>query len=149
MKKFLSLFILLLSPLWVAYGQNADETELKDLIQNSFDEIFSNHDKSSVKKYFTDDFLLLENGEIWNLDSIYNYIEKSRLRKPAIQRMNAFEFNEIRISKKRAWIAYNNYAVLRIDGKIINELHWLESALAVKRKNKWMIEMLHSTYIND
>ena len=41
---------------------------VKNLISNSFQDIFSDLDSTAVSKYYTNDFMLLENGVIWCFD---------------------------------------------------------------------------------
>ena len=134
----------------ISFGQvsnETDKTRIKNLIIESFDEIWSKLDVKNIDKYYTKDFLLLENGEIWNNDSIKNYLDNAILRKPNLKRMNTIEVIEIKIAKKMAWIAYQNYATFSSDNKIIRKAHWLESATAILTENGWKLEMLHSTRI--
>lgn len=134
----------------ISFGQvsnETDKTRIKNLIIESFDEIWSKLDAKNIDKYYTKDFLLLENGEVWNNDSIKNYLDNAMLRKPNLKRMNTIEVIEIKIANKMAWIAYQNYATFSSDNKIIRKAHWLESATAILTENGWKLEMLHSTRI--
>lgn len=134
----------------ISFGQvsnETDKTRIKNLIIESFDEIWSKLDAKNIDKYYTKDFLLLENGEVWNNDSIKNYLDNAMLRKPSLKRMNTIEVIEIKIANKMAWIAYQNYATFSSDNKIIRKAHWLESATAILTENGWKLEMLHSTRI--
>ncbi|MBZ4037651.1 DUF4440 domain-containing protein [Flavobacterium sp. 17A] len=132
----------------LSFGQSAsktDQSQIKQLIIESFDEIWSKLDSKNIDKYYTKDFLLLENGEIWNNDSIANYLNKAILDKPIPKRVNSIEVIEIKILNKTAWIAYKNKAVFSFDDKKSSKMYWLESATAVLTKNGWKLEMLHST----
>lgn len=134
----------------ITFGQvsnETDKTRIKNLIIESFDEIWSKLDAKNIDKYYTKDFLLLENGEVWNNDSIKNYLDNAMLRKPSLKRMNTIEVIEIKIANKLAWIAYQNYATFSTDNKIIRKAHWLESATVILTENGWKLEMLHSTRI--
>lgn len=134
----------------ISYGQvsnETDKTRIKNLVIESFDEIWSKLDSKNIDKYYTKDFLLLENGEVWNNDSIKNYLDNAILRKPNPKRMNTIEIIEIKLDNRRAWIAYHNHAIFSIDNKIIRKARWLESATTILTENGWKIEMLHSTRI--
>jgi hypothetical protein len=149
MKRF-NFIILMMFFTTISFGQvsnETDKTRIKNLIIESFDEIWSKLDVKNIDKYYTKDFLLLENGEVWNNDSIKNYLDNAILRKPNLKRMNTIEVIEIKIAKKMAWIAYQNYATFSSDNKIIRKAHWLESATAILTENGWKLEMLHSTRI--
>jgi len=132
----------------ISFGQTSIETDkshLKELIIKSFDEIWSELNSKNIEKYYTKDFLLLENGEVWNNDSIANYLDNAILKKPIPNRVNSIEFIEIKVTKGMAWIAYRNQAILTIENKIVRKTHWLESATAILTENGWKLEMLHST----
>lgn len=148
--KRINFIILMMFFTTISFGQvsnETDKTRIKNLILESFDEIWSKLDAKNIDKYYTKDFLLLENGEIWNNDSIKNYLDNAMLRKPNLKRMNTIDVIEIKIANKMAWIAYQNYATFSSDNKIIRKAHWLESATAILTENGWKLEMLHSTRI--
>ncbi len=132
----------------ISFAQSSIETDkshIKELIIKSFDEIWSELNSKYIEKYYTKDFLLLENGEVWNNDSISNYLDNAVLKKPIPNRVNSIEFIEIKVFKGMAWIAYRNQAIFSIENKIIRKASWLESATAILTENGWKLEMLHST----
>jgi hypothetical protein len=146
----LNAIILMMFFTTISFGQvsnDTDKTRIKNLVIESFDEIWSKLDANSIDKYYTKDFLLLEHGEVWNNDSIKNYLYKAILRKPNPKRMNTIDIIEIKIANKMAWIAYQNYATFSTGNTIIKKAHWLESATAILTENGWKLEMLHSTRI--
>ncbi|MBC7524425.1 MAG: DUF4440 domain-containing protein [Flavobacterium sp.] len=136
----------------LAFGQvskETDKTRIKNLVNASFNEIWSKLDSKNINKYYTKDFLLLENGEVWNNDSIANYLDNAIIRKPNPTRINKIEIIEIKVANRMAWVAYHNYATFSVDHKIIRKTHWLESATAILTENGWKLEMLHSTPIKN
>lgn len=147
MKK-LNTLILMICFTTISFGQTSIETDklqIKKLIIDSFDEIWSELNSKNIDKYYTKDFLLLENGEVWNNDSISNYLDKAILKKPIPKRVNTIEFIEVKVLEEMAWVAYKNQAIFTFENKTIREAHWLESATAILTKNGWKLEMLHST----
>jgi hypothetical protein len=132
----------------IAYGQSSIETDkslIKALIIQSFDEIWSDLNSKNIDKFYTEDFLLLENGEVWNNDSISNYLDNAARKKPIPNRVNSIEFIEVKILDGMAWVAYKNQAIISLENKIVRNVHWLESATAILTENGWKLEMLHST----
>ena len=132
----------------ISFGQNTietDKTYIKNLIIGSFDEIWSELNSKNIDNYYTKDFLLLENGEVWNNDSISDYLDKAVLKNPISNRLNTIEFIEVKVSEGMAWVAYKNQATFSLDNEIIRKIHWLESATAILTENGWRLEMLHST----
>ncbi|MDT0689147.1 DUF4440 domain-containing protein [Salegentibacter sp. F188] len=125
-----------------------NEKLIKELISDSFDDIFSNLDPEKLSDYYTEDFLLLENGEVWNNEIIISYMEKAQgQRQP--QRINSFNFIEIKIQDKMAWVAYHNNARFMMGEKLAGEMNWLESATAILTEDGWKLQMLHSTLIEE
>ena len=45
--------------------------EIHQLIQESFDSLFSGYHANLVERYYSPDFLLLEQGEVWDMDLFY------------------------------------------------------------------------------
>ena len=132
----------------ISFGQRAirnEKSEIKELIIKSFDEIWSKLNSEKIDRYYTKDFLLLENGEVWNNDSISKYLDNAILKKPIPNRVNSIEFIEVKVLKGMAWVAYKNRAIFSVENKIIRKAYWLESATAILTENGWKLEMLHST----
>lgn len=150
MKKLLFL-ITLMSLAISSFSQSpitTDEQKIKDLIIQSFDDIWSKFDAKKIENYHTKDFLLLEHGEVWNNDTIANYVNKAALRSPLPTRVNSFEFIDIKIYDGIAWVAYHNKAVISVDDKVVREAQWLESVVAILTENGWRLQMMHSTRVS-
>jgi ketosteroid isomerase-like protein len=132
----------------LTFGQVADEERaVQQLIQGSFDSIFSAYDAAQLPDFYTDDFLLLEQGEIWTLDTIRGYLARAKANPNPATRTNRFEFIQTVIDGNRAWVAYHNYATITRNGQVVQELYWLESATALKTEKGWRLDMLHSTRV--
>jgi hypothetical protein len=124
-----------------------DAKEVEQLIQNSFDEIFSGYREEKLSDFYTEDFLLLEQGEIWDMKIIRDYLAKSKSNPNPPTRTNRFEYIKTIVEGNRAWVAYHNYATISRNGQVIRELYWLESATAVRTEKGWRLDMLHSTRV--
>lgn len=145
MKPFLLAFVFLFSS--AAIAQTSDARQVEQLIQNSFDEIFSNYDAAKLTDFYTEDFLLLEHGELWDMAFIRDYLAKAKTNPNPPTRTNRFEFIKTLVEGDRAWVAYHNYATISRDGQILRELYWLESATAIRTEKGWRLDMLHSTRV--
>jgi|SRR6218665_207212 len=147
MKKH-AILILMICFTAVSLAQNpnkTDESRIKELIIASFDEIWSQLNSKNIDKYYTKDFLLLENGEVWNNDSISKYLNHAVLKKPIPKRVNSIEFIEVKVLNGMAWVAYKNKAVFTLENKPGRKALWLESATAILTAAGWKLQMLHST----
>jgi hypothetical protein len=119
--------------------------EIHQLIQESFDSLFSAYQANLLERYYTPDFILLEQGEIWDMDFIKSYLSERSLKNNPVTRTNRFEFIKTEIFGDRAWVAYHNYATFTKAGEAPRVVYWLESASAVKTNQGWRLELLHST----
>lgn len=129
-------------------SQNSEmkkEDQIKELISNSFQKIFSDLDPQALDTYCTQDFLLLETGEVWDMDKMRNYLDRASKQKSEVIRFNSFDFIEIKIEGKMAWVAYHNKAEFKSGEKVVRELNWLESATAILTEEGWKLQLLHST----
>lgn len=119
--------------------------EIHQLIQESFNSLFSAYQATLVERYYTPDFILFEQGEIWDLDFIKSYLSERSLKNNLVTRTNRFDFIRTEIFGDRAWVAYHNYATFTKEGEAPREVYWLESAAANKTEEGWRLELLHST----
>ncbi len=150
--KRLNTIILMIFLTSISYGQSSietDKSQIKNLIIESFDQIWSELNSKNIYNYYTKDFLLLENGEVWNNDSISNYLDNAVLKKPVPKRVNEIEFIKIKVLNGMAWVIYKNQATFSLENKIFRKALWLESATAILTENGWKLEMLHSSNTNN
>ena len=105
----------------------------------------SNRDSVSLKNYCAADILLLENGMVWNLDTL---IKKGITLNQAtdFKRVNTIGFINTTVDKTIAWVTYNLNSEIIRDGKQAS-VQWMETVVLVKEKTNWKIKILHSTLI--
>lgn len=151
MKKFFLTWLICFSIPMLAQD---NEQVIQTTMEQMFQEVFSNLDKSKVDKYFTPDVMLFENMEIMNYDSILEFIENTKNnfesdenKNHVFKRINQFEFLKTQVKNDHAWISYKNKATFTMDGTQIAELNWLESANLIRTPEGWKIQFLHSTLI--
>lgn len=133
-----------------------NENEIKSTIQNMFETVFSTTFEKSIEKYFTDDIIIFEDGEIYNMDALRTMtkelgisFEKEISNGHSLVRKNDFEFLKVIDEGDSAFIYYINSADFIYDGTSIAKISWLESAKLKKINNEWKITFLHSTKINN
>jgi hypothetical protein len=132
-------------PLIAQTATREDEELVKKLIIDSFQDLLSDAKIDKIDTYYTRDFLLLEHGEVWTNDSINKYMNMMLKMEQMPERINTFDFIEVKIKGDMAWAAYHNTAEFKIDGRKVGEMNWLESASAVRTEDGWKLEVLHST----
>ena len=139
MIKKIALFFLLSTQF--SFAQISEKAEVQQVITRFFDAL-SIANIPQMKAEVSDDFILLENGEIWTIDTLANKI--SRPKPEGYLRQNSFDFITTKIDKNRAFVYYKNKA--EISSKTRNAtVKWLESAILRKEKGRWRMELMHST----
>jgi len=121
----------------------SDAVQIQNLIQESFDVLFSTYDLDKIDKYYTSDIKILENGEIWDLEIIKGILENAKKRNSG-QRVNKLEFIETHVDQNMGYTIYHNFATFSSNGEKVREIHWIESVVAVKTSDGWRIKNLHS-----
>ena len=124
-----------------------EEQIAKELIQGSFDKIWGGVDSTEIVNYHTDDFIILEHGEVWDNDRIKTYIRSQLQREDRPLRKNRMEYISIEKYGASIQMAYHNYAEFIRADTLAGKAQWLESALAIKTKERWRLKMMHSTRV--
>src|SRR5215203_1954438 len=119
----------------------------KDSIEASISRFFdglSEINPDKLKAYATADFILLEEGQVWNMDTLITRVTAPR--NPGMRRINKFEFIKTEQTGNIAWVSYHNTADFSLNEKQ-QRVQWLESAVLRKESGRWKIKLLHSTRI--
>jgi hypothetical protein len=100
---------------------------------------------NDIKKHIgfcTDDYLLIEDGEFWNMDK-----EAAAYRENAnriIERTDNFDFKYIKIEENSAYAVYNLKSDIKENGKLTKK-NWNETVIFRRSEDKWKIALIHST----
>lgn len=121
----------------------------KDLIQGAFDDLWGGVDSTKISKYHTDDFIILEQGEIWDNDRIKQYMRKQLAKEDRAKRINRMDYIAIDKYGESMQIAYYNFAEFVKADSIVGKAKWLESAVAIPTKDGWRLKMMHSTWVGN
>ena len=143
MKKHFSLllfFVLSFSSLHIQAQKNDEKGLVNRVVTRFFDGI-SALDVNLMKQYVTNDFLLLEGGDVWNMDTLAVYL--NQLKTGSFSRTNYLDFIRTEVKGNTAWVAYKNAADINVKGQKRN-VRWLESAVLLKDGKEWKIQLLHS-----
>jgi hypothetical protein len=127
----------------------AEEQIAKDLIQGAFDELWAGLDSNQISTYHTDDFIILEQGEIWDNARIKTYMRQRSAQPDRPVRTNRMEYISIEKYGPSMQIAYHNFAEFTRADTLVGKAQWLESALAVRTEDGWRLKMMHSTRAGD
>ena len=140
-------FLLALSILMtvnLSHAQKGDDSlKVQKQIIAFFDGL-SSLSSEQIQRTVTSDFILLEDGEVWNMDSLTRAM--APMKQVRFTRKNTFAFYQTTIKDNVAWINYDNKADITVNDKPF-QIRWLESAVLVKQEGAWKIAQLHSTKI--
>jgi ketosteroid isomerase-like protein len=124
-------------------GQTAEQTKVNQSLTHLFDALAA-LDMNGIKQFSTRDLMVLENGVVWNLDTLARKVEN--LKGTSFARTNHLDFVKTEVQGNTAWVVYHNAADIIINGEEIHA-RWLESAVLVKEGGIWKIRLLHSTVL--
>ncbi len=148
MIKYILAFILLFSLTIKSNAQsNTKESVLQAVVINLFDAI-SVLDVEKTRTYCTSDIMLLENGEIWNFDTLALRLTTVKNKATSFNRVNRLDFIETKIVGDIGWVTYFNEASIQMNGNN-RKVKWLESVVLKKESNEWRISLLHSTVMKE
>jgi hypothetical protein len=98
----------------------------------------ANH--QGIRDSTTENFLVLEHGEVWNLDKLMSVVRpKTSLRR------NFFSIVSEDVRGDTAFVNYWNKALERSENGEERTRAWLESVVVVKKRGTWRLLQMHST----
>lgn len=125
-----------------------EKEAIKPLIQGAFDDLWGGLDSNKILDYHTEDFFILEHGEVWDNTKIKDWMKGMHARDIDYTRINKMDYISIEQYGNSITAAYNNHADFVRNDSILFTGKWLESALAVKTEAGWKLKMMHSTRIS-
>ena len=133
----------LLAAMFAACTSVDTETQKKDVQQvlTRYFTALGAQNWDAVKENTTHDMQLVEDGLIWNNDSLINNISTFWSKYDIRYDLDILQTT---IHKNSAWIVYKNHgnASYRTDNIHIN---WIETAYLIHKNGKWKISMIHSS----
>jgi len=73
-----------------------EEKEIaKGLIQGAFDDLWAGVDSTKISTYHTDDFIILEHGEVWDNNRIKQFMRKKLAEENRSKRINIMDYISI------------------------------------------------------
>jgi ketosteroid isomerase-like protein len=142
MKHIILACVLLLSH--AVYAQKSGrEAEIETTIIQFFTAL-SQLDINKMKLYCSEDIQVLENGTVWNMDSLV--ANTSKMKGTNFRRSNTLDFIRTEVQGNVAWATYNNRANVTVNGSTM-VIRWLETVILERKNKQWWIQVLHSTLI--
>ncbi len=122
----------------------SDEEAVKKMIVDWYAAYADGKDEAHYRTFLADDYVLLEHGELVDLEGDVAMLTKNR--GPGFQRKDRFDFKSVTV---RGDIAYTvDFLESDLDDdKTKRHGKWLESALLRRIDGRWRAALLHSTKI--
>lgn len=122
----------------------AEQASVEHSLQGFFRAI-SESDFDALRASTTADYVLLEDGLVWNTDSLVAAVED--LQEGGLTISYSFADREVYVHGPIAWMTYRNTGVLS-GAAGADTLRWLESAVFRKEGGSWRMALLHSTRVS-
>ena len=124
----------------------AEKKIAKDLIQGAFDDLWGGVDSTKILDYHTEDFIILEQGEVWDNTRIKQFMREQLAKEDRAKRINIMEYISIEKYGPSMQIAYRNFGRFYQADSVVNKASWMESAVAIETPVGWRLKMMHSTW---
>jgi len=122
-----------------------DSTKIITLLKNDYSTM-PNLDLDKHKSNCTEDYLLIEAGDIWDMKREAQWYNDPSSK--VTDRKDQFEFKYIRIEGNIAYAVYNLKSAIVKEGKLV-QMNWNESAIFRRVKGEWKIALIHSTPVKE
>ena len=119
-----------------------DEAVVKRIIQDSYDIFYMKMDQKKYRSMLTDDYRLLENGEIFDAKGDISFMPKPE---DNYRRTDTFDFRSVKIQGDFAYTVYFLKSDITDKKKGHRAVDFLESTILRRNGNNWRIALLHST----
>lgn len=118
-----------------------DNPEVLEKVLISYFDGIKNKDLDKMNAVSSEDFVLFEDGKIWNNDSLYNFLNSL----PPYSATFSLSPLKINIDDKIGNLYYLNHMDMILNDTIEDNYDWIESATFKKVDGEWKIDFLHST----
>ena len=125
----------------------ADESAaIQQVIKDCYSIFYTDRDKERYRSLLTDDYLLLEKGEVLDVNGDMAMMPPPG---PDYKRSDTFGFRRITVRDDIAYVVYVVRSDVTNKKKPTQNGVWrfLESAILRRSDNRWKIALLHSTQI--
>lgn len=121
-----------------------DDSAVQQAVKDVYSVFYVERDKQKYRSLLTEDYLLLENGEILDIEGDLGLMPSPD---SDYKRTDAFDFRLIKIHGDTAYAVYVLKSEITDKQKGNRNLEWLESAVLRRSGARWLMALLHSTRI--
>ncbi|HSB09887.1 MAG TPA: DUF4440 domain-containing protein [Blastocatellia bacterium] len=121
-----------------------DAAAVKQAIKDIYSVFYVSLDKQKYRSLLTEDYLLLENGEILDIEG-----DIALMPSPdsGYKRADTFDFRSVKVQGNIAYVVYFLKSEIKDKKNGTRNREWLESAILRRSGKGWRMALLHSTRI--
>jgi ketosteroid isomerase-like protein len=121
-----------------------DEAAVKQVIKDLYSVFYRDRDKQKYRSLLTEDYLLLEKGEILDAEG-----DIKMMPGPGsdYRRTDAFEFRAVKFQGDTAYVVYFLKSEIVDTNHVAHNDSWLESVVLRRSAKGWRCALFHSTLI--
>ena len=140
---FFSAFALLIQQVAIAQGKS-DSATIVQLLKDDYKTMQSWDTQKHIANC-TKDYLLIENGEIWNLQKEVESYKANASR--VLKRTDSFNILSVKIFGNMAYDVHHLKSVITENNNSITKV-WNESVVFRKEEGRWKIALIHSSLLS-
>jgi ketosteroid isomerase-like protein len=130
---------------WAAADASApDVIAAKQAVENVYSTFSVSMDKDKYRSLLTEDYLLLENGELLDIEGDLALMSA---REDGYQRTDEFDFSTVKVHGDIAYLVYFLKSDITDKKRGTRHRRYLESAILRRSDTGWRLALLHSTKI--
>ena len=120
--------------------------EFKRIVVDYYKVYYTDLDRTKYRSMLTDDYVLLENGEIISLEKDISLIPTPQ---DEYQRKDTFDFRSVKIQKDVAYLVYFLKSDIKDKQDGARQREYLESMILRRDRGRtWRVALLHSTKLS-
>ena len=139
--KYSLLLLFAIIPVMLFSQNKSDSLAIVALLKDDYSTM-GNWNIAKHMQNCTENYLLIEEGEIWTMEKERKYYLENANR--TITRKDYFDIKNVRIYGNTAYAVYSLRSDIQ-ENSVLKVKNWNESAIFRKLKGVWKIELIHST----
>jgi ketosteroid isomerase-like protein len=133
-----------LAPATARAASPEDDDSIRQLVKDYYSTFYVLMDKRRYRSLLTDDYLLLEDGEILDAAGDLALMPPSDI---GYKRTDSFAFHSVKIQGDAAWTVYTLKSDSTDTKKGARHAEFLESMVFRRTSGRWLVALLHSTKV--
>ena len=145
MKSLKLIFLIAAPSLFLCCQAKKEDPKVLEVLVTGYFDALSTGDFDKMDALTTKDFMISENGELWNNDTLKKILSNS----PIEERLWTLSNFETQVDRSSGTSSYDNHGFFRMNDTIIHEVDWVETATFKKVNGEWKMSYLESTVKNE